>query len=65
MDKPAYRQEIIECLNGIFGEAAALKDQASFANQIAAIARETQIAMAQADENPKDQARLRGLWCAR
>lgn len=53
---PIYLQELIERLNGIFGEAAPLKDQASFVNQIAAITRENEIVMAQVDKNPKEQA---------
>ena len=53
---PVYLQEIIERLNGIFGEAAPIKDQASFVNQIAAIARENDVVLAQIDKNTKDQA---------
>jgi type I restriction enzyme R subunit len=53
---PIYLQELIERLNDIFGEAAPLKDQASFVNQIAAITRENNIVMAQVDKNPKEQA---------
>ncbi|MDW3117995.1 MAG: hypothetical protein R8G60_09610 [Roseovarius pacificus] len=53
---PVYLQELIERLNGIFGEAAPLKDQANFVNHIAAIARENEIVMAQVEKNPKEQA---------
>ena len=53
---PLYLQEIIERLNGIFGEAAPIEDQASFVNQIAAITRENAVVAAQVAENPKDQA---------
>jgi type I restriction enzyme R subunit len=37
-------------------EAAPIKDQASFVNQIAAIARENNVVLAQIDKNTKDQA---------
>jgi type I restriction enzyme R subunit len=53
---PLYLQEIIEKLNGIFGEAAPIEDQASFVNQIASITRENAVVAAQVAENPKDQA---------
>jgi type I restriction enzyme R subunit len=53
---PIYLLELIERLNGIFGEAAPIKDQASFVNQIAAIARENGTVRAQVEENSKDQA---------
>ncbi len=53
---PLYLQEIIERLNGIFGDAAPIEDQASFVNQIAAITRENAVVAAQVAENPKDQA---------
>ncbi len=53
---PLYLQELIERLNGIFGEAAPIEDQASFVNQIAAITRENAVVSAQVAENSKDQA---------
>ena len=53
---PVYLQELIERLNGIFGEAAPIKDQASFVNQIVSITRENSIVRAQVEENSKDQA---------
>ena len=53
---PVYLQELIERLNGIFGEAAPLRDQAAFVNQIASIARENGTVMAQVERNSKDQA---------
>ncbi|MEP3784762.1 MAG: type I restriction endonuclease [Paracoccaceae bacterium] len=53
---PLYIQEIIEKLNGIFGEATPLSDQASFVNQILAIARENDVVMAQVEKNSKEQA---------
>ncbi|SCY34341.1 type I restriction endonuclease subunit R [Microvirga guangxiensis] len=53
---PVYLQELIEKLNSLFGQAAPLKDQAQFVNQIASIARENAIVMAQVQNNPKQQA---------
>lgn len=53
---PLYIQEIIEKLNGIFGEATPLSDQASFVNQILTIARENDVVMAQVEKNTKEQA---------
>lgn len=53
---PLYLQELIERLNGIFGEAAPIQDQAAFVNQIASITRENALVAAQVAENPKDQA---------
>lgn len=53
---PLYLQEIIERLNGIFGEAAPIEDQASFVNHIADITRENAAVSAQVAENSKDQA---------
>jgi type I restriction enzyme R subunit len=53
---PLYLQELIERLNGIFGEAAPIEDQAAFVNQIAAITRENGVVAAQVAENSKDQA---------
>lgn len=53
---PVFLKEIIERLNSLFGEAAPLKDKAHFVNQIAAIARENKVVMAQVDKNPKAQA---------
>lgn len=51
-----YFQEIIERLNGIFGEAAPIEDQAAFVNQIGAITRENAVVAAQVAENSKAQA---------
>lgn len=53
---PLYLQEVIRKLNSLFGDAAPLKDQAAFVNQIVAITRENPIVTAQVDQNPKDQA---------
>lgn len=53
---PVYIQEIINKLNGIFGEATPLTDRVSFVNQIAAIARENPVVMAQVDRNSKEDA---------
>lgn len=51
--KPVYLQEIIKRLNSLFGEAAPLRDQAHFVNQIASIARENEIVMAQVGQSDK------------
>ena len=53
---PVYIREIIEKLNGIFGEATPLSDQISFVNQVASIARENQVVMAQVEKNSKEDA---------
>ena len=53
---PLYIREIIEKLNGIFGDVAPLKDQAALVNHIVAIARENQTVAAQVARNPKHQA---------
>lgn len=53
---PAYLQEIIERLNSLFGEAAPLSDKINFVNQIVSITRESDVVMAQVNENPKEQA---------
>lgn len=53
---PVYLQELIEKLNSLFGQAAPLRDQAHFVNQIASIARENAVVMAQVQNNPKQQA---------
>lgn len=53
---PLYLQEIIERLNGIFGDSAPIEDQATFVNQIAAITGENAVVSAQIAENSKDQA---------
>lgn len=50
---PVYIQEIISKLNSIFGEATPLSDQVSFVNQIATIARENPVVMAQVERNDK------------
>ncbi|MEO9629945.1 MAG: DEAD/DEAH box helicase family protein [Sulfitobacter sp.] len=53
---PVYIQEIISKLNSIFGEATPLSDQVSFVNQIATIARENPVVMAQVERNDKTGA---------
>ncbi len=53
---PLYLREIIERLNSLFGEAAPIRDQAAFVNQIAAIAREDKVVMAQVEKADKDLA---------
>ncbi|PXW57734.1 DEAD/DEAH box helicase family protein [Methylobacterium sp. B4] len=54
--KPVYLQEIIQRLNSLFGEAAPLRDQAHFVNQIAAIAQENKVVMAQVHQSEKELA---------
>ena len=51
--KSVYLQEIIKRLNSLFGEAAPLRDQAHFVNQIASIAQESDIVMAQVKQSDK------------
>ncbi|WP_417246920.1 type I restriction endonuclease subunit R [Celeribacter sp.] len=53
---PVYIQEIISKLNSIFGEATPLSDQVNFVNQIATIARENPVVMAQVERNDKTGA---------
>jgi type I restriction enzyme R subunit len=48
--------EIINRLNSIFGDVAPLKDQAAFANQVASIASESDVVMAQVENNTREQA---------
>lgn len=51
-----YLKEIIDRLNRLFGEATPLKDQAVFVNHIASIAKESDVVMAQIENNTMDQA---------
>ena len=53
---PIYIQELIERLNSLFGKATPIEDQVAFVNQVAAIARENPVVMAQIEKNTKDQA---------
>lgn len=53
---PVYLREIIERLNGLFGEAAPIRDQAAFVNQLVAITREDKIVMAQVEKADKELA---------
>ena len=55
-DEPNYLQEIIERLNRLFGDATPLRDQATFVNHITAIARESDVVMAQVESNTREQA---------
>ena len=55
-DTPHFLTEIINRLNHLFGEATPLSDQVAFVNQIAAIARENDVVMAQVESNTRDQA---------
>lgn len=55
-DTPGYLKEIIDRLNRLFGETTPLRDQAVFVNHIAAIARESDVVMAQIENNTREQA---------
>lgn len=55
-DKPKFVKEIIEKLNNLFGEATPIQDQVAFVNQIASIARESDVVMAQVESNTREQA---------
>lgn len=51
---PLYLREVIERLNSLFGEAAPIRGHAAFVNQIAAIAREDKVVMAQVEKADMD-----------
>ena len=55
-DQPGYLKEIIDRLNRLFGDATPLRDQATFVNHIAAIAKESDVVMAQVENNSREQA---------
>jgi type I restriction enzyme R subunit len=55
-DKPKFIKEIIEKLNHLFGDATPIQDQVAFVNQIASIARESDVVMAQVESNTREQA---------
>lgn len=55
-DVPKFLREIINTLNHLFGDATPLRDQATFVNHIASIARENDVVMAQVENNTRDQA---------
>ncbi len=55
-DAPDYLKEIIDRLNRLFGDATPLRDQATFVNHIAAIAKESDVVMAQVENNSREQA---------
>jgi len=55
-DDPNYLKEIIDRLNHLFGDVTPLRDQATFVNHIAGIARESDVVMAQVENNTRDQA---------
>lgn len=55
-DQPNYLKEIIDRLNRLFGDATPLRDQAMFVNHIAAIAKESDVVMAQVENNTREQA---------
>lgn len=54
--KPVYLLELIKRLNSLFGDAAPLIDQAHFVNQIASIAQENGVVMAQVGQSDKGLA---------
>jgi len=54
--KPIYLLELIKRLNTLFGDAAPLADQAHFVNQIASIAQESGVVMAQVGQSDKELA---------
>lgn len=54
-DDADYLKEIIDRLNRLFGDAAPVRDQMAFANQVAAITRENDVVMAQIENNTRDQ----------
>ena len=55
-DDAKYLKEIIEKLNRLFGDAAPVRDQIAFANQVAEITQESDVVMAQIENNSRDQA---------
>ncbi|MCI2975630.1 MAG: hypothetical protein MP439_06085 [Ferrimicrobium sp.] len=55
-DDAKYLKEIIEKLNHLFGDAAPVRDQLAFANQVASITQESDVVMAQIENNARDQA---------
>lgn len=55
-DDRLYLKEIIERLNHLFGDATPLGDQVAFVNQIASIAKESDVVVAQVENNTREQA---------
>ena len=55
-DEMNYLKEIIDRLNRLFGDATPLRDQAIFVNHIASIAKESDLVMAQIENNTREQA---------
>lgn len=55
-DDRTYLKEIIERLNHLFGDATPLRDQVAFVNHIAGIAGESDVVMAQVENNSREQA---------
>lgn len=55
-DIPVYLQELIQRLNDLFGDVAPIADKATFANQIADIARGNTTVMAQVQGSQKELA---------
>jgi type I restriction enzyme R subunit len=54
--KPVYLQDLIRRLNSLFGDAVPLADQAKFVIQIASIAQESNVVMAQVEQSDKHLA---------
>ena len=55
-DDPHYLREIIDRLNRLFGNATPLRDQATFVNHIASIAKENDVVVAQVENNTREHA---------
>lgn len=55
-DDPGYLREIIDRLNRLFGNATPIRDQATFVNHIVSIAKESDVVMAQVENNSREQA---------
>ena len=55
-DDRFYLKEIIERLNHLFGDATPLRDQAAFVNHITSIAKESDVVMAQVENNNREEA---------
>ena len=55
-DDAKYLKEIIEKLNRLFGDVTPVRDQVAFANQVAAITQESDVVMAQIENNSREQA---------
>ena len=54
-DTPDFLKDIIDRLNRLFGDATPLRDQAVFVNYIVGIAQESDVVMAQVENNTREQ----------